>query len=198
MTKRNFIGPVPPKKYLSHRRRHLGSTALDIILKESFQKYLVIQHSKFKRLLLDETSELDDIEDAYRKLKERINVYNYRFCNVEQLNQSLTRIERKNIRIHMLEEEHVLQWFRFMGKEQLTRCFTCFQFPDTFRSKHGVKFSGEEIMLAGFYRLHHVNTFYDPAWKHLFGYYPQIAQTACAIFFEYMYDNLTDSDFKGA
>ena len=49
------------------------------------------------------------------------------------------------------------------------------------------KFSGEEILLCGIYRLHSVNVFGDAGWVEVFGMVQSVASYACNLFFEFMW-----------
>lgn len=64
--------------------------------------------------------------------------------------------------------------------------FNSFNFPQIFIHAKGEKFSGEIVFLAGLFRLHYPNTFYDYTWSNFFGLSPQNACKCFQLFFTFV------------
>ncbi len=76
----------------------------------------------------------------------------------ELLWAKLQRPQRTNLRINSLNLEDVRLHFRLENHDQLHTLCNGFQFPFNMKSKCGYIFSGEEVFLAGLFRLHYPNT----------------------------------------
>lgn len=75
------------------------------------------------------------------------------------------------------------------GEGQLHRLRRGFQFPDTATSIEGHKFSGDEVLLCGLYRLHFPNKFSDPGWQLLFGFDEKRASDCFTLFLGHLIAN---------
>ena len=75
-----------------------------------------------------------------------------------------------HIGIDGLDDESIPSLFRYRNKEQLHRILTAFHFPNWIMDSQETKFTGEEVLLLGLYRLHAPNNYSDPAYRHLIGY----------------------------
>ena len=106
-----------------------------------------------------------------------------------QLHQPLTKIQRKHAKISYFSDELVHQLFRFDDRRQLRDLLAAFRFPPRFVCDSRHTFSGEEILLAGLFRLHAPNVLGDTGWRTLFGFDQPTASRACNLFFLFMVDN---------
>ena len=106
-----------------------------------------------------------------------------------QLHQPLPKIERKYARIAHFSDEIVPQLFRSDSRKQLRDLRTAFRFPQRFVCDSRHTFSGEEILLAGLFRLHAPNVQGDTGWRTIFGFDQPMVSKACKIFFLHMVDN---------
>jgi hypothetical protein len=98
-------------------------------------------------------------------------------------------IVRKHIRINHLSDGDSKLKFRFHSANDLSLVFTGLQFPHSFTSPVGRKFSGEEVFLSGIFRLAYPNRLDDDCWRRRFGFDYQTTSQACALFFGFMVSN---------
>ena len=106
-----------------------------------------------------------------------------------ELNQPLGQIQRRHATIDEFSNELVPDLFRFDNKEQLWHLLRAFRFPKRMETRSGHVFTGEEILLAGLYRLHAPNVQGDVSWRTLFGFDQPLTSKACAVFFSFMVRN---------
>jgi hypothetical protein len=142
------------------------------------------------RLADDSGSDIDDIlsdlDTYYEGLIQEIKEIE---AVDPKINDPLPPIQRKYRTIDSFEETEILQLFRFESKDQLHRLFNRFRFPNEIKhGSQGNKFSGEEVMLCGIFRLHSVNTLVDTSWESIFGMLQSVASTACKLFFDCMWN----------
>jgi hypothetical protein len=101
--------------------------------------------------------------------------------------ERLPVIERTNIRIEDLDPTIIVGSFRFKSTTQLLRLRNGFQFPSYVSTGSGHRFSGDEILLCGLYRLHFPNKFSDAGWRLLFGFDEKRASECFSIFMKHMF-----------
>jgi hypothetical protein len=172
----------PRKKKLTLRRRHLGSSPLREVWGQSLLELA-------SRLILrikneEEESEADDPKDYLRRVHRlRLSVIG---ISSDMLLSPLPKIHRTRIRINDLVDAHIPGLFRFNDKAQLLRLCAAFQFPPFFIAQNGLRFTCEEVLLCGLYRLHFPNTFAHEGWKHLFGFCDKRASECFKIFIQFM------------
>ena len=106
-----------------------------------------------------------------------------------ELNSPLSRIRRVYPRISDFSNELIHDMFRFDSQEQLRHLLAAFRFPTQFETSKRYSFSGEEILLAGLFRLHAPNIQGDVGWRTIFGYDQPTTSIACSIFFTFMVEN---------
>ena len=104
----------------------------------------------------------------------------------EALHAHLPKIESKQVTIDSIPENDIPQQFRFKSKDQLYRLLRGFQFPDVMYGPSGHKFSGEEVMLLGLYRLHFPSYYNHFSYKELFGFDNQRASLAFKLFLRHI------------
>ena len=75
----------------------------------------------------------------------------------KQLHEPLSSIQRQYVEISNFSDELIPQLFRFDDKKQLRDLKRAFRFPSRFEMSSGHVFSGEEVLLAGMFRLHAPN-----------------------------------------
>jgi hypothetical protein len=92
--------------------------------------------------------------------------------------EPLPPIVNRNRRIDSFEDYEIPLLFRFRSKSQLHRLYVGFEFPENIVIA-GYHFSGEEVLLAGLYRLHSVNVLGDAGWVATFGW----SQAKCSFAF---------------
>ncbi len=86
----------------------------------------------------------------------------------------------------MLEESLCPDFFRFT-KSQIRRLYVALQFPAKFESSNGLPFTGEQILLAGLYRMTFPRNTRN--WEDTFGWVQSRASIAFNIYLKYMEDN---------
>ena len=163
----------PSKKSLNYRKRCFGMTSLERI--EVKEKNEVLDRVKKMMVFTadDSGSDVDEIIDDLASL-------------ADELKEEIRGIDEVDPRInHPLPSIDKL--FRFENKEQLNRLVTGFRFPTKMPGPQRHKFSGEEILLCGIYRLHSVNVLGDAGWVEVFGMVHSVASYACNLFFEFMW-----------
>ena len=92
-----------------------------------------------------------------------------RYVSVAEIRQPLRKLEPKKRTIDSFRDEEVHTYFRFRSKEQLRRLLVGFRFPKYMLTKDGHRFTSEEVMLIGLYRLHRPTTLSDAAFVEMFG-----------------------------
>jgi len=98
----------------------------------------------------------------------------------------LTPIVNRHRTIDSFEDTQVRDFFRFQKKEDLHRLRLGFQFPDRMPDQQGKLFTGDEVLLAGLYRLAHCNSLHDASWVSVFGWSEPRASSAIALFFDHL------------
>jgi hypothetical protein len=147
----------PTKKYMSYRRRHFGMTALNRIHAKKYHEKVFNLEKTIKYML---KSDPDDVDlDFIEGLIELESFYMLKAFKETELDPDyydpLPPIQRKHRTIDSFTDEECHANFRFSNKTLLMRLLTGWQFPmqmvDTITN---TKFSGEEVLLSGLYRLH--------------------------------------------
>jgi len=92
--------------------------------------------------------------------------------------------------------------FRFSKDELILQC-RLLKFPEEIFTAKGCRFTGEEVFLAGYYRLASINRFGDLGWQQFFGFSQPRASMAWVLFEEHMIKNwsyliLDNMDFWAA
>ena len=107
-----------------------------------------------------------------------------------RIHDALPPIQRRYRTIDSFEETDIRQLFRFETKDQLKRLVRGFRFPSEMRSEGqgGNKFTGEEVLLCGLFRLHSVNSLGDSSWQAVFGMVQSVASIACKLFFDFLWN----------
>ena len=178
----------PTKKSLYYRKRCFGMTGIDRIQVAESKTIINRVKSIMIRVADESGSDIDEILDDLAGLQDGL-IEGIR--NIEEvdprINDPLPKIERKYRTIASFEDTDIRQLFRFESKEQLQKLLTGFRFPDKMPGMVRNKFSGEEVLLCGIYRLHSVNVLGDAGWQEVFGMTQSVASMACNLFFEYMW-----------
>ena len=178
----------PSKKSLNYRKRCFGMTSLERI--EVKEKNEVLDRVKKMMVFTadDSGSDVDEIIDDLASLADELKEEIREIDEVDpRINDPLPPIDRKFRTINSFEDTEIRQLFRFENKEQLNRLVTGFRFPTKMPGPQRHKFSGEEILLCGIYRLHSVNVLGDAGWVEVFGMVQSVASYACNLFFEFMW-----------
>jgi len=88
-----------------------------------------------------------------------------------ELYVKLPSIMSKHRSIDSFTDSEIVSYFRFRSKSQLHALCEGFQFPAAMYdsiSRH--KFSSEEVLLVGLYRMSHTNRYDDGAYREIFGF----------------------------
>ena len=183
--KRHFTRK-PRIKELSLLRRCYGQSCNERITLKKID--LIINKAKvlYNSLDDDDNSVVDELDDAVLRLYKRKHDI---LTPDNRINHKIPKIINNHLTIDELEEVNIMQNFRFRNKDQLHRLHIGLKFGEIYRDDVGNVFSGEEILLAGLYRLHSVNILGDEGWMSLFGWRQPRASSACSIFFEFMITN---------
>lgn len=99
----------------------------------------------------------------------------------------LPKVPFRELRIDDVSDEISKESFRFYDQFELRRVFNALHFPQRLVASSGDVFSGEKVFLAGLFRLHYPNTFYDITWKDYFGLSPQSASKCVQLFLIFVY-----------
>jgi nuclease HARBI1 len=103
--------------------------------------------------------------------------------------QKLPKIKRTNIKISELSPNFVYTHFRFVNIAQLELLKEGFRIPNEMKASNGSKFTADELLLCGLYRLHYPNRFYDIGWVEIFGFDDATASKCFSLFLKFMIDN---------
>jgi len=191
----------PTIKALSVRRRHPHGASSDNLRQERQMKRDIVklieqyqinknnmseyQKGKFKRLILIRIkvyfaiTEIPPELEHESRLMANGNTRRFYF-------DKLSRIEKVNLRIDMLNDNDVAQYFRFRSKADLRLLFQHFRFEEWYRTSKGHRFHGDEVFLAGLYRLHAPMVFGEAGWRLLFGFSYSRASKCFEIFRKFM------------
>lgn len=112
-----------------------------------------------------------------------------KFVPAAELTAKLRKIERKHLTIDDLIEADIHIHFRFRSKDQLRRLRDGFQFPATMFSGKITRFTGEEILLLGLYRLARPTRLVDLGFEHLFGFNYVEVSVAFKLFLDHLCNN---------
>ena len=155
--KPRLVRPVRSK--LNSRLRCYGLTAKEIIEINEIESQIIALTAM--KLSLEasplENVFLPEIAGIYRELNELLQRLYILKAAPHQLRVRTRLIVRKYLQIDNLidEDSRVMINFRFMNKAQLRQLHDAFQFPAKLTYKpSGNTFSGEEVFLAGLFRIH--------------------------------------------
>ena len=183
----------PTKDMLSVRRRAYGMTPNDVVRLKRVQR--LMSHVVQAIQVLPHIPGLDESMQTERK-KELLKIFAGLALQWKdlvavppELNSPLSRINRLYPSISDFSDELIHDLFRFDSGLQLRTIFKAFRFPKSFEHPNGYRFSGEEILMAGLFRLHAPNVQGDIGWRSVFGYDQPTTSMACAIFFDFMVQN---------
>ena len=183
----------PTKAKLSVRRRTYGITPNNCVRVARYRR-LMINIAKVLRALpcIAHFTEEEKGEKKSKLLKVFaivVAAWKQIMRPPPELNEPLDQIKRTHVRIEHLEDADVPGLFRFDNKEQLQHLKKAFCFPERMETRSGHVFHGEEVLLAGLYRLHTPNVLGDAGWRAIFGFDQPTASRACAVFFVFMCKN---------
>ena len=148
----------PTIKKLTLRRRYLGLTALGRNNIKVYQKAIFIL-AKVQKVLRDPSlqHQLRDImlENAPERVENALRVLltayvKLSYVDAARLDAPLPKIIRRYRTINSFSDEDIPTYFRFRSKEQLHRLKKAFHIGDTFKSKFGHVFTGDEFLLVSF------------------------------------------------
>ena len=108
---------------------------------------------------------------------------------MDSLNSDLSPIVSRNRTIESFNGEEIPSYFRFRGKGQLYQLLNGFEFPDFLYTKSRHKFSGEEVLLIGLYRLSHVGRLHCGSFVEIFGFAYHRVSKIFLVFLDFMVDN---------
>jgi hypothetical protein len=134
-----------------------------------------------------DSSEQSDLEDA---IIEGIRTILRLSTPDEDSLLPLVPIVNAHLRIDTIEDENSLRDnFRFESREQLHELRIGFHFEDRMTDSHGKAFAGDEILLAGLYRLTQSGSFSGVGWVNMFGWNASRASIAFDLFLDHMIKN---------
>ena len=183
----------PTKRQLSIRRRSYGITPNDQV---RVARTLHLMHVCAKAINI--LPQLAHFSEAVKKTKKVKLLKIFAICAMkwrrlvrvpEELSHPLSKVRRTYARIDHFTDEVVPGLFRFDNKAQLRQLFQAFEFPLSFRHPDGHVFGGEEVFLAGLFRLHAPNIQGDVSWRTVFGYDQPQTSRATSLFFLFMVNN---------
>ena len=183
----------PTKDQLSVRRRAYGITPNDVVRRNRLQHMMV----KVARVIevIPKMQHMNERQQREKKVVlQRIFaflVYKWKklVAVPQELHSPLSRIKRRYPMINSFSNELIHGLFRFDSRTQLIHLLRAFRFPQRFEGTSGHIFSGEEILLAGLFRLHAPNVQGDISWRAVFGFDQPTTSMACSIFFGFMVEN---------
>ncbi len=128
--------------------------------------------------LFEDFSDDDDDDLLEYLLFQKVKAYHKNLFVNQKFFDHLPKILNKHLTIDSLEDWEIPSLFRFRSKSQLYRLLNGFRFRDFYHASNRYRFSGEEILLAGLFRLSHITTLGDLSWRNLFGW--SQAKCSCA------------------
>ena len=129
----------------------------------------------------DDEEELEMLEELQAILIFRLNEL---VSPVPELFEPLPKIRNRHVTINGLQDAECYCFFRFR-KQQLNFLKIGLQFPEEM-TVEGNHFSGEEILLAGLFRIAAPNRFGDAGWVQLFGWDQPRCSHAFDLFLNFM------------
>jgi hypothetical protein len=182
----------PTIKQLSLRRRHLGLNAGNRVEAENLENFMQLTASIEEGS--SDASSSDDTVDTYIRIRRHLSASRLLYISTlprEILTQPLPSLEPGFfVTLNALPDDYDCRNnFRFT-KPELIEIFQGLKFPSEFHCRRtSYKFSGEQVFLAGLYRLVNVNRCGDLGWQTFFGYHQARASIAIGIFFNYMMEH---------
>jgi hypothetical protein len=177
----------PSIKSLSYRRRTYGLTSLDRANVEAIQKELIDIADIQKCLMQDnylenqvEIAELEVIEAGLIADMEAILTAD------AAMFEPLPKIVNKHVTINSFSDEQICSNFRFRNQLQLNQLLEGFEFHNRSFKYNGNRYSGEEVLLAGLFRLSHISRFGDASWQSVFGWDQPRSSIAFKLFLDHM------------
>jgi len=178
----------PAKKKIYYRKRSFGMSSLDRTEVKEISKVMRDVQNLMLHAMDDSGSDMDELLEDLSDLQDHLAEEIRGLEEVDpKIKDPLPLIGRTYRTIDSFEDTEIRQLFRFENKDQLHRLLIGFRFPKEIKSTVGNKFSGEEVLLCGIYRLHSVNVLGDAGWQAIFGMVQSVATMACTLFFEYMW-----------
>jgi hypothetical protein len=169
---------------LSLRKRCYGSTAIDETKQFQAQKILKTVSTLIVLCESDEESDEDFLENMYIDLLKYIMENS--LAHPDSL-LPLPKIENKHLTIANLCDNDIPANFRFKDKNQLNSLLIGLKFHEIYiEGPSYFKYTGEEILLAGLFRMHSINVFGDESWTSLFGWSQPRASVAFNHFLNHM------------
>jgi len=178
-------------KELSFYRRSYGITSNERMEVESLLKDLK-EVSDLIEMIEDGDVDSDDEEDLEildfleMKLLGKIDILSTEdpACSLP-----LPKIINRHVQISDFSDSEVVELFRFRGKDQLWRLLQGLKFEDTYIDECRNSFSGQEVLLAGLYRLCHLSVLGDGSWRRIFGWDQPRSSRAVKLFLKHMNSN---------
>ena len=170
---------------LTWRRRAFGMTAVDRAeAKELLETHNsiddVIEYLKYCEDDVD-LEEIDSLQTLQAEIMQRVSIL---VDPDPQLYEPLPQVVNKHVTIDMFEEDQCYQFFRFK-KEQLQKLKTGLHFPNVMTSQ-SYRYSVDEILQAGLFRLASPNRLGDAAWVFVFGWDQPRCSFAVDLFIDFM------------
>ena len=171
------------RKEAYYRRRHFCRTMRDEVrlLKEIPDE---LNRLRLQRALCDDSDDEFDSLIGEALLAEEVRKLT--FYPVEYF-IPLPKVSQKGISIRNFPDELCLGTFAFT-KPQLLRMREGLLFDDRY-SARGYCYSGDEILLAGLYRMHNSTTLGDKGWQDTFGWLQSRATAALLLFKQHIIAN---------
>ena len=179
----------PTIKQLSLRRRYCGVTARwrtklrelrAIILKAGLINLILRKHDAEKKY-----QDFMFVTMLYYLVQ-----YQTLMTPNPELFLKLPEIRSRHRTIESFTDSEIVSYFRFRDRQQLRTLCSGFQFPDIMRCCHSRhKFSGEEVLLVGLYRMSHCSRYDDGGFREIFGFDYQKVGKCFNIFLNHMSEN---------
>lgn len=179
----------PSIKKICYRKRTFGMTTRERTEIDALNKL------KLHVLLTADDSDSDDsiTDDIIRIID--ISIADIKAVD-PAINDPLVHIARRRRTIDSFTDEDIRLYFRFQNRNQMRRVKEAFRFPPVMISNCGVKFTGEEVLLCGIYRLAYPNRLGYDGWINIFGMVQSTASKACLLFYNFMWENWSYLMFK--
>ena len=181
-----------PAKKLTVRRRAYALNALTRIRSRKMRNTIAVACRVLHGIRLQRIGSIEDYREARLASFLRRFIFLHLWLTTvqrEALHGHLPKIESKHVTIALLNEHDIPQHFRFKTKDQLYRLLHGFQFPHVMFGPSGHKFSGEEVLLLGLFRMHFPSYYNHFSYKELFGFDNQRASLAFKLFLRHLSEN---------
>jgi hypothetical protein len=183
-----FHTTKPIIKSLNVRKRWLAKTALETVQIRILNDQKRSIYAILKKLI-DIHGFNEDILVEFFKILVKLNMCIARIEKVdERINQRPGKIESKHRTIDSFKDEDIPNIFRFRNKAQLKALFDGLGFPLLFKGKKGHKYSGEEVLLLGLFRLANPIPSTHATYVAIFGYAHDKVSKVFNVFLNFMCD----------